>query len=110
MVKLEGYSNYYVSENGIIFSLKIGKALQPYSAGKGNKREGYLKIKLFRDDGKRIIWYVSRFIYLAHIGEIPEGFEIDHIDGNRSNNSITNLRILTRKQNVKRKKKYKGVS
>ncbi len=54
-----------------------------------------------------------RFYY----GNPPEGYEIDHIDGNGSNDDISNLRLLTHQQNLlntsPRKNgtsKYKGVS
>lgn len=105
MAKLERYKNYEANENGSILGLNKGDLLSPYPAGKGKKREGYLKIKLYRDDGKRVTWYVSRFIYMAFLGVIPQGFEIDHIDKNRSNNAISNLRILPHDQNMRRIKK-----
>ncbi|WP_213198376.1 HNH endonuclease signature motif containing protein [Klebsiella aerogenes] len=38
-------------------------------------------------------------------GQIPEGFEVDHQDGNIHNNDISNLRIVTRE--YKRNKGYK---
>jgi hypothetical protein len=40
-----------------------------------------------------------RIIWIMHNGEIPEGFILDHIDGNRCNNSIDNLRVVTPSQN-----------
>ena len=40
----------------------------------------------------RIIWHM-------HYGDIPEGFILDHKDGNRCNNSIENLRTVTPSQN-----------
>lgn len=36
-----------------------------------------------------------RKIYEQHNGKIPEGCEIHHIDGNRANNDITNLKCVT---------------
>lgn len=45
-------------------------------------------------------YYLHRLLWEAFIGEIPEGYEIDHIDGNPSNNVLQNLRIVTHKENM----------
>jgi len=57
--------------------------------------------------------YLHRLI----IGHIPQGKEIDHIDGNPLNNLESNLRLVIHSQNMKNQKmrkntssKYKGVS
>lgn len=55
---------------------------------------------------------LHQIIYLAFKGEIPEGYVIDHVDGNKLNNSISNLEAVTRKENAKRwsdKQKKKGI-
>lgn len=49
-------------------------------------------------------YQVHRIIWVLHHGEIPEQMTIDHIDGNRSNNSIENLRCTTYSTNAKNKK------
>ena len=38
--------------------------------------------------------YLARLKYLTFIGPIPEGYTIDHIDGNTFNNDIRNLRAI----------------
>ena len=48
---------------------------------------------------------VHRLVFLYHHGYMPEF--IDHIDGNRSNNLISNLREATRNQNAHNAKKRK---
>lgn len=65
---------------------------------------------------QRKTFYVHRLVYKNHVGEIPDGFGIDHIDGNRLNNRAENLRLATVKQNnlnsrpKKSGNRYKGVS
>ena len=47
-------------------------------------------------------WGLShRLIYTWFYGFIPEGYEIDHIDGNRDNNHPSNLRAVTHSENIK---------
>lgn len=48
-------------------------------------------------DGKK--HYVHRVIWEMHRGSIPNDRCIDHIDGNRSNNKLENLRLVTLSEN-----------
>lgn len=43
--------------------------------------------------------YMHRIVWKAFMGEIPQGYEIDHIDGDVTNNDVNNLRCVTPKQN-----------
>lgn len=49
----------------------------------------------------RVIW--------EHVnGDIPKGLEVDHIDGDPSNNSILNLRLVTHTQNMQNQHRPRG--
>lgn len=50
---------------------------------------------------------ISRIIWQLFNGKIPDGFVVDHIDGNSLNNKIENLRIVTRDKNARNLKKRK---
>lgn len=39
--------------------------------------------------------YMHRFVWLCERGEIPKGFQIYHIDGNKENNDISNLMLVS---------------
>lgn len=41
-----------------------------------------------------------RLTWIWFYGEIPQGLEIDHIDQNKTNNAITNLRLVTKSINM----------
>jgi len=49
-------------------------------------------------DGKKTSVSYARYLLSCKIGKFIEpGFHVDHIDGNKLNDSISNLQILTKK-------------
>ncbi|HFD7741072.1 TPA: HNH endonuclease [Serratia marcescens] len=60
---------------------------------------GYYRTKL---NGKEIA--AHRVVWQLHNGEIPEGMQIDHIDGTRVNNDISNLRLASVSENLQNQK------
>jgi len=55
---------------------------------------GYRQIKINRKD-----YQAHRLIYIFHNGEIADGLYIDHIDQDKLNNNIENLRLVTNQEN-----------
>lgn len=94
---VKGYEGLYqVSNYGRVRSMWYGK-VRILKQDKNNK--GYRIIKLCKN-GKRKKFYVHRLVYEAFNGEIPEGYEINHIDENSLNNRLDNLNLLTHKANI----------
>lgn len=64
---------------------------------------GYLQINLRSVDGKNICCKVARPV-LLHFAFIPncQYYEVDHIDGNKMNNTIWNLEWVTPQENTHR--------
>ena len=112
MKKVKGYEKYTINENGEVFSHKYNKPrkLKPQRATQSKK--GYYQVRLYDDSGELgKLQYVHRLVYQTFVGEIPHGKEIDHVDGDPTNNNLTNIQLLTRRGNTdKYNRKIQGGS
>lgn len=99
--QLENFSNYYIYEDGRIYSIKAKRFLKPI-----NSIDKNLNITLRDNNKKRKFFYVNRLIYEAFNGPIPEGLQVIHINGIRDDNRLINLRLLTHKEVELKKKEY----
>ena len=85
----------YDSESGLITWVKSPSANCVVGTQVGGiDKDGYAYFHLHK---KR--WPIHRMAWVLTQGPIPDGYEIDHIDGNRANNKLTNLRLATRSEN-----------
>lgn len=76
--------------NGHVHKLR-GKVLVPVRASE----YGYLRVSLGRGKPQ----FVHRLVAAAFIGP-GDGFDVDHRDGNPTNNRLSNLRYLTHAENM----------
>ena len=92
---ISGYNGYKISKDGriISFSKNTSKSLLI----RKDKR-GYHRVMLCNEYGKKEE-LLHRLLYTAFIGKIPNGMFVDHIDRDKSNNNLENLRIVTPSQN-----------
>jgi hypothetical protein len=96
MKKIVGYEEHYaVDKKGNIYSLKQGKIRKLKATCNGN---GYMRLNLSKD-GKRKKYYVHRLVAEAYLPDFSEDLQVDHIDRDRTNNCISNLRMVTQQQN-----------
>lgn len=65
-------------------------------------RYGYQVIGLHQDGGKRVWKTIHSLVLAAFIGPRQTGYKIDHLDGNRSNNTLHNLHYVTQSENMRR--------
>lgn len=88
-------------DRGITYSSTLGRFVTKRGEVKGKQnRNGYRTIAL----SKNHISYTfceHRCVWVWFNGDIPEGFEVNHIDANRSNNHIENLEIVDHSGNMR---------
>ena len=73
---------------------QIGKASHLWKGGKYVDSQGYIVLGLGRND-KRL---EHRMIWENEYGEIPEGWIVHHLNGERDDNRIENLSAIPRKR------------
>lgn len=88
------YYKYEVSNLGNIRNIKTHKVLK-----KRFDRDGYEKINLSNNESKKTTFLVHRLVAETWIDKIKDNFVVDHIDRDRKNNRVSNLRIVTSSQN-----------
>lgn len=69
------------------------------------QNRGYRYFQLKRE-GKRINYLVHHLVAKNFIGDRPDGLVIDHIDRNKLNNNVSNLRYVTQGENCKNQDVY----
>ena len=94
----------YDAETGHLIWKKTGKG-RPKSLLAGTEApNGYIVINV---DYKR--YMAHRLVWLYHSGVLPEK-DIDHINNNRADNRIENLREATRSENMQNEKKARSTN
>lgn len=72
----------------------------PSTVKRRNKEYGrYMKVDLYKK-GRRYTKNLARLIWESFNGPIPPGMEIDHINGDKGDNRLDNLRCCTHRVNV----------
>jgi hypothetical protein len=104
---------YEVSNRGRVKSLKWtkDKILKPKISN-----AGYCLIPLWKN-GKSKTFPIHRLVYQSFIGELIKGLVVDHISGDRIQNSVENLQQISYRENTVRgnvtknsTSKYPGVN
>jgi hypothetical protein len=99
--KIKDFNGHYsVSSFGRVRREVAGKSTKIGRFLKHRVRpDGYNEVHLsFKKKSKLI--YVQRLVAVCFMGIKDKGYEINHKDGNKSNNRLENLEYVTRKDNI----------
>lgn len=97
-VKIDEFKKYSINENGQVRNDKTGHIKATYI----NSQNGYEYVCLCDDSGKSNRRTIHRLLAIAFIPNPDNLPLIDHIDGNRANNSLENIRWASYSDNNSR--------
>ena len=102
--KIDDYDNYEVSNFGNVRNTNTNRILKPRK-----KREGYYYVGLCKNC-TTTNFYIHRLVGYAFIPNPENLREIDHINQDKANNSMSNLRWVSRSNNCRNKPKKQNTS
>lgn len=104
------YPGYQASDQGrirgverYVYTKFLGGNLRRYEEkilATTNRQTKYLSVSLIKNERKTQAW-VHRLVWSAFYGPIPEKMEINHVDCNTKNNSLSNLELCTKIENLR---------
>ena len=93
-MEIEGYKNYLIYDDGRVYNKKYNRFLKHIINSKG-----YYQIKLC-ENSKQKSHKIHRLIAIHYIPNPENKPEVDHINRDRSDNRIENLRWSTGSENM----------
>ena len=108
---INNYLNYQISNIGRVRNCLTGRMLRP-----GQDKSGYYQVSLC-ENGKKRSHRLHKLVAQEFLENPEEKRCVDHIDGDRANNCVSNLRYASHQENQMNKRKtttdttskYKGV-
>lgn len=98
---IPGYEGLYqVSNLGMVKRIKILSRKEQRIIKQYADRSGYMTVYLYNGEGTRGFFLVHRLVAKVFVPNPWKKKEVNHIDGNKSNNTFDNLEWSTRSENI----------
>lgn len=89
------YPGYFITQEGNVYSSKTKKFLKL-----SVNRTGYVVVRVSLSKKEKISIRIHREVAIAFIPNPKNKKEVNHKDGNKQNNCVSNLEWVTRKENM----------
>ena len=91
---IPGYPGYKISDHGNLWNMKLKRILEsPLN------KDGYQRIGLWNSQVCKK-FFIHRLVAIAFIPNPEDKPQINHKDGNRTNNNLSNLEWVTNQENI----------
>lgn len=91
--RVKSLERFRKGENDSLVSVKE-RILKPWIT-----HNGYYLVGLCKNSIRKM-YLVHRLVWITFNGQIPEGYEVNHINEVKSNNRLENLNLMTHKENT----------
>ena len=92
---IEIQKDYFIDEEGNVYSKRKFNLLTKLKQSKTGYK-GYVKVRINKKD-----YFVHRLVAIAYLNNPQKKDTVNHIDGNKENNHVSNLEWCTRSENCK---------
>lgn len=93
-MKINGFERYIVTEYGDVININTNRLLK-----KEVTNAGYLRVTLSNSNNKKKV-FIHRLVAEYYIENKDNKKFVNHKDGNKSNNNVSNLEWVTNKENM----------
>jgi hypothetical protein len=96
---IKDYENYQISNLGNVKSLNYNKSNKEKLLKIRLLKSGYCRVYLCKN-GKARDFYIHRLVAINFLLKKDKDIQVNHIDGNKSNNNIKNLEWCSQSENM----------
>lgn len=98
--QIKGYPHLFISRTGKVWTTTYNRYLKPQLSNRG-----YLRIGLNKDKVIKTV-HIHRLVAEAFIPNPDNLPQVDHIDGNKLNNRVENLRWISQSENCRKSRPH----
>lgn len=94
--QVKDYPKYKINQSGQVVNTKTGHSMSWVDNGKG-----YKMVKLYSEEKPKGRFCLVHRLVMSTFNPISEQMDVNHIDGNKSNNLLQNLEWVTKSNNTR---------